>query len=282
MFKNVLAALIVCALTFAVTNAAEAFSGTWTISPSYDSNHVSLELRTEGAAYHDESSNNVALSDLGLTQAQLNSPGARASFGLHRDAGAFAFDGWLQQGTGSGHFTFSPDPRYEEELRARGYTVDEPRKLMTAGLIDLSIPYIDQIRNAGFKDLTFNNLVAFRALRVDAPYIDSMRRHFSDLDAETVISLRALNVTDDYIGSMKSEGLAPATAHDAIELRALRVDSAYVKEMASVGYDHLSAHDLVQLRALRVDAAFVRSLEAHGFHNLTVEQLIQAKAMRII
>ena len=286
MLKNAVMALLACTFVLfcAVANAAQTFPGTWTISPSYDSNHVSLELRSEGSegSYHDDSSNVVTLGDLGLSRALLDSSGARTAFGLRRDAGTFAFDGWVQQGEGSGHFTFTPNPRYEDELRTRGYTIDEPRKLMTAGLLDLSIAYIDEIRGMGFNDLTFDNLVAFRALRIDAPYINSMRQHFGDLDTNTVISLRALNVTSDYINGMKSEGLAPATAHDAIELRALHVDSAYIKEMASVGYDHLSAHDLVQLRALRVDAAFVRSLEAHGFHHLTIEQLIQAKAMRII
>jgi hypothetical protein len=275
------AALIVACAT---ANAQQQIQGTWTVSPGYDSNHVELELRTGGGqgSYHDQSSDNVALSDLGLNQSQLASSGGHVTFALRRDAGNFAFEGWIGQDGGLGRFTFDSNPRYADELNARGYAVDEPRKLMTAALIDLSIRFIDDVAATGIHGLSFDKLVALRALRADAPYVRSMQAHFGDVDAETVISLRALNVTDKYVAEMKSAGFSSGSAQDVIAFRALHVDPAYVDEMASVGYTHLSAHDLVQLRALGIDAAYVRRVQAHGFRHLTVQQLIQTKAMGVI
>ena len=276
------AAMLVFA--WASATAQELENGTWTISPSSDSAAVRLELHVESAdgSNNGQSSDTVPIVQLGLNRAQLDSPGERAHFALHRDAGDFGFDGWLQQGSGSGHFTFTPSTRYSGEMRRRGYTVDSPRKLLGAALLDLSYAYIDSVAATGVGGLDFDNLVGFRALRIDAPYVRAMRSRFHEAGANDLLSLKALNVTDGYLSSMRSMGFETQTANDAVQLRALNVTPDYVREMASVGYGHLSTHELVELRALGIDAAFVRRAQAHGFRHLSVEQLVQAKAMGVL
>lgn len=284
MKRSTLAAFVVALLlTYSRAFAQTPLNGTWYVTPVRDRSQVQLELRIPDGQGHfrNEISHTIALSDLGLTESQLEA-GGRLSFVLRRDAGTLSCEGSAQSGSAFGHFTFTENPGYGAYLRSHGYGVEEPRKFLTAALIDLSPRYVDSIDSAGFTNLTFDNLVAFRALRIDLGYIQEMRAHFNDIDAENIVPLKALDVTDAYLTDLKSVGIQPATAQDAVEMRALHVDASYAREMASVGYAHVSSHDLVQMRALGIDAAFVRRVEGHGFHNLSVQKLIEAKAMNVI
>lgn len=277
-------ALAACALIAVPAYAQQTLSGAWTISSSNRPGMVQLELRlgdSSGEGHYD-SSDSIPLSDLHLSQAQLNSSGSRVTFALHRDAGEVAFTGWLQQGGGGGTFVFTPDQGYERELAARGYQVTEPHKLLTAAMLDLSPPYIDSVNAAGLGRIEYDKLIAFKALKVDQAYIRQMRSRFPDVDASKVISLRALNVDDAYLNELQSIGLTPENAGEAVSLKALHVDAAYVRDLASVGYTHLAPHDLVTLRAMGIDSSYVRRLEAHGFHNLSVQKLVESKALGII
>ena|SRR5579872_1098995 len=235
--------------------AQQQISGSWSLTSIPNSQTVRLELRTENPSggYHDQSSEDVSLRDLHLTQTQLQSSGGRAAFALDREAGTVSFEGWLQQGQGGGRFTFEPSSQYIGAMQQRGYTIDEPRKVLTAALLDVSTAFVDQMNAAGVGHLTYNQLIPFRALRIDVPYVRQMRSTFGDVDAQQLIPLRALNV-----------------------------DGSYLQEMASVGYAHLEARQAIELRALGIDADFVRRLQAHGFHNLTVEKLVQAKALGVL
>jgi len=256
MKHAILAASMALAALMPATGAAQQqISGSWSIASPRDSQTVRLELRTENESggYHDESSEDVSLHDLHLTQAQLQSPGGHVTFSLEREAGTLSFDGWLQQGQGGGRFTFAPSLQYGGAMRQRGYTIDEPRKVLAAAMLDVSTAFTDEMNGAGIGRLTFDQLITFRALRIDVPYLRQMRSRFGDVDAQQLTSLRALNV-----------------------------DEAYLQEMASVGYAHLEARQAIELRALRVDAEFVRRLQAHGFHNLTVQKLVEAKALGVL
>ncbi len=241
--------------TVAPAAAQTTLQGSWSITPSGQANRVRFELRTVDAdgSKHSESSDTRSLSDLGLAQSQLDRTGSPLNFTFRREAGEIACTGTASRGSGFGHFLFTANPRYVQELRRRGYSLDSPRLLLPATLLDISTEYMDSIAAAGFTDVKFGNLIAFRALGIDASYIQSMRKQIAGVDSKTIVPLRALNV-----------------------------DNTYVNEMASVGYSHLTAGELIQMRALGIDAAFVRRAQAHGFKNLTVQKLVQAKAMGVL
>lgn len=249
---------IFLAAVFAATVSAYAQSttlqGSWFITPSGTPDRVQFELRMDDSpdSHGDVSSHTMTLGDLGLTQAQLNRTGSPLDFTFRRQAGDIVCKGSASEGTGFGHFVFTANPQYIEELRRRGYTVDEPHKLLAATMLDISTSYIDSVAAAGFPNLDYGKLIAFRALGIDAPYIQAARKQFGNIDSGNIITLRALHV-----------------------------DSAYVDEMAAVGYTHLSTDDLIQMRALGIDAAFVRRAEAHGFKDLSVHKLIEAKALGV-
>jgi hypothetical protein len=259
-----------------------ALSGSWSISPSSVPGYVHLGLRIEDGTSHHESDHDVTPSSIGLTQQQLDS-GHRVTFSIARDAGTFACDGWLSQSKGGGSLVFSPSPAFERGMNDRGYDVT-PDQQATAAMLDLSLTYIDTIAAAGFKNLPFEKLVAFRALNIDDAYARAMRTLFGDdnVDADQLIALKALGVTQEYVSAMRAAGTTVATARQAVQLRALKVDPQYVRDMAAAGYPHLTPNQLVQLRAMEIDAAYVQRVKDHGFPHPSIDDLVRMKAMKII
>lgn len=216
-----------CALAIALVPhlaAAQAtLSGTWSIAPSRHSGEVRFELRADSAGNHDESSFDISPQQLGISDEQLRSAGGRISFTFAREAGSFACEGSMAKGSGGGAFAFSPSTAYLSTMRAHGYTLD-PHQQMTAATLDLTTAYVDGIASAGFAHLSFEQLVSFRALRIDEAYIRSVRATFGGpIDAEKMLSLKALGIDSAYIKRVQAHGFANLTVDQLISLKALNV-----------------------------------------------------------
>ena len=105
------------------------YSGEWLLDPAKDANAAPGTLRMTMHFTKDEPGNHsnwthtfhVNASDLqGLAPADLNSSGKHETFQLVRDAGSFNEEGWVQDGHGSGHYTFAPNAQFAAELQKRG------------------------------------------------------------------------------------------------------------------------------------------------------------------
>lgn len=280
-FFCALAALTIGAMAPAL---CDTLAGTWSIAPSKTAGEVRLEFQMSGPTYHSNSSTDVPLSTLGLTQDQLNGSGQRVHFTLTREAGAFDCTGWAADGSAGGPDTFTPNPDFLTKMRALGYDDISPEKQVTAAVIDLTTAYTNDVAAAGYPRLELGQLIAFRALQIDAAFIRSMRSTFSNttIDSGEMISLRALHITTDYVNQMRNAGMTVDSPHDAVTLMALHVDQAYVTELAGAGYTHLTSHELIEMRALHIDAAFIAKVRAHGLGHPSVEELIKLKAMNIV
>ncbi|MBV8721875.1 MAG: hypothetical protein JO277_06980 [Candidatus Eremiobacteraeota bacterium] len=229
-----------------------ALNGSWALSPSSVPGDVHLELRIDDAEHHGSSSRDVAPSSLGLTPAQLEN-GRHVTFSIVRDAGTFACDGWLAQGRGGGSMTFAPSAAFERAMNERDYDVTAQQQA-TAAMLDLSIAYVDAMASAGYPHLSFDKLVAFRALGIDDAYVRSLRSFFgsAEIDADQTISLRALRVDGAYLRDLSASGLPKVTPAQAIQLRALGIDAAYVQRVKAHGFPHPTVEDLVRLKAMKI------------------------------
>lgn len=274
--------MLVAAMTAPAFSASA--SGSWTIAPGVNANQAHFEIRIDGPNKHESNDSDVDLGALGLSNAELQSPGQHVAFTLSRDAGSFDCDGWVSHGSGGGTVTFNPRPTFIGKMRALGYDDVTTDEQVTAAMIDLSSQYAESIVSAGYPHLPFHKLVAFRALRVDDAYIRSMREAFGNttISAETMISLKALGVTGDYVAQLRSAGLIVSSPQNAISLKALHVDRNYIDGLASAGYSHLTSEQVVQLRALHIDNAFIEKVRSHGFSHPSIDELVRLKAMNVI
>jgi predicted metallopeptidase len=273
-------ALGFCALSLQPLLAQTATSGTWTLSPSRQAGSVRLQLSFHELSSDNSDSMDLPPASLGLTPADLASPGKDVQFRLVREAGTFTCNGRLASGKGGGDVSFAPDAAFRDKMRMLGYDIS-PRQQLTAALIDITTGYVAELKNAGFANIPFETLVPLRAMQVDGAYAASMRSLFPDVTANQLIPLRAMKVSAAYIAEMRSSGVSVKTSQAAISLEAMHVDPAYVKSIAALGYNHLSTDDLVRLRAMHIDAAYIERVRSHGL-NSSIEDLVRLKAMNVV
>ncbi len=242
---------LVCVALTAAAARAETLNGTWSIWNGGSGPRLELNWSNGSGSSNNATVQDLDVNALGIANA-LASGGQDVHFRLHREGGDYAMDGWLGGGKGGGTYMFTPNATFFDDLRKAGLTVDEPEKQLIFADLDITREYISDMRAAGYT-LDVNDLITFRALRIDRAYIDSLR----------------------------AQGLQNADARELVSLKALRVDAAYIQMLAGCGYAHLNAQQYVTLKALRVDSDYLKHLADHGLRHLTVQQLVNYKALGI-
>lgn len=232
------------ALLLAVTT-----NGTWSMQTQNGNTYMDIRWG-DGSHHNSENGHNVNPADFGITN--IESMNGHVEFKQHREAGDYAFEGWMNAGNGGGNYTLALNDAFFNELARRGYDVNEMNRRVTFVSVDMTIAYINSIESAGYH-LSTNQLVTFKAL----------------------------NITQQYLNELKSAGISDLDENQVVSLKALKVDANYVRDLNSVGFSHLAAHDYVTFRALKIDSAYIKYLEAHGFKNLTPSQVVTMKAERI-
>lgn len=268
-------------LLVSTANAAQKINGTWELqrvggTPNIEMRFSTVDARESERAFH--SSDHYKAADFGLTDARIDAATAQTQFGLTRAAGTFAFTGMLGNGRGGGVFTFAPDDAFVAGLSSRNLKPENDRELLAAATVDLTLPYIDSIRSAGYANLSFEKMLAFRALNVTPQSIADLRAVFGTMREDDVISATALGVTKAYVDEMRSIGVDHVTPQKAVEFKALHITREYVASLAQLGFGKLSPNQIVEFKAMHIDAAYLKHLADHGLKNLTPEQVVQAKA----
>jgi hypothetical protein len=274
-----LAALLLIASTRAVLRADDSVSGTWSLIS--EAGQVQLELSwSNGRSSNQSTLRPVDANALGIAN-ELASNGGRVRFGLHREAGDYSLEGWVAGGKGGGTYTFTPNAAFFDDMRSRGYKIAGPENELAAADLDVTREYVSELEHTGVS-LDFEQLIAFRALGIDAAYIKAMASvGFTHLSPDQLESMKALHIDRTYVEGIRAEGVTDVNEQSVVELKALHVDASYMQELAAAGYPHLSARDYVQLKALHIDGEYVKSLAHHGLTHLTVGQLVNYKALGI-
>jgi hypothetical protein len=215
---------------------------------------------------------------LGLSDAKIDGAPAKATFSVQRDAGTFRFSGIVGSGRGTGPFTFTPSQPFVQGIAQRGLALKATRDVMTAAIVDLTLPYIDSIRAAGYSDMPYDQYVAFRAVGVTPQSIAEMQSLFGRISDGDMVAATAMHISKPYVDELRSMGVGPVTVERAITFKALKIDRAYLAELARMGYANLPPDSIVTFRSMHIDEAYIHHLAAHGLRHLTAEQLIQMKA----
>src|SRR5712691_8500277 len=104
--------------------------GQWLIEPGERSGIVRLTIRYGERRYSDNwnSQDDVPMSQVvGLSAAEMGGSGITVHFKIVRSAGTLTCEGWFDDGKGSGHFTYQPNPDFVAELAKRGINAPPPR-----------------------------------------------------------------------------------------------------------------------------------------------------------
>lgn len=249
-FVTLFAAL---ALLLACTaNAAQSINGTWELQRETGTPYIEMRLSTlevHGGRKSVYSSHQYNAADLGLTGARIDAAASQTQFALKRAAGTFGFTGMLGNGRGGGVFTFTPDDAFVRGLDSRGLKLGNDRDLLAAATVDLTLTYVDSIRSAGYANLSFEKMLAFRALNVTPQSIADLHGLFGTMREDEVISATALGVTKAYVESVARLGFSNLTVNQIVEFKAMHIDAAYLKHLADHGLKHLTPQQVVEAKA---------------------------------
>ena len=188
----------------------------------------------------------------GISPEQLTQENAALTAVMSGDAGELRCTGTVHDGVLAGRYQFTPNATYFSKMSALGFDAIPPSRQLGYLTLDVSLAWVQQIKDAGVTDLSTSKLMGLRALHVDLDYIHGMA-------AAGFPELRAGKLT-----SMKAVGVTPEKA----------------KEARTLGFEPTESQ-LEQMCIFKVDRPFVERMRARGLGNLTLEKLIQIKIFKL-
>jgi beta-lactamase regulating signal transducer with metallopeptidase domain len=168
---------------------------------------------------------------------------------------------------------------YIQDLADAGYpnlTVDQ---LIAFKIHGVAADYIRQLRAAGVDKLSPDQLVAFRIHGADAGQIELLKSAgFAALSPDQIVAFRIHGITPEYARSTKDLKLGEASADQLVAMKIHNVTPEFCREIQGLGLKGLTLNGLVAFRIHNVEAAQVRELQSLGLGELTPDQVV---ALRI-
>ncbi|HEY8132885.1 MAG TPA: hypothetical protein VII12_13455 [Thermoanaerobaculia bacterium] len=309
--KTLLFVILAVAICFSVYAASDSRSGVWTAELQDD--HLQMTLfrgRTNidrGFGVRDLMGFDEALGSFaGLSKGDLSSSAANVQFELRRAAGTISFQGRVANGTGAGHYRFTPNDAFIRDMDTLGYRGFSEDQLLLFAAHDFSPQIIRELRTMGYQptqreveeiaifritpdllrefgrlgypNLSLREAVNFRVGRVDAAYIKEIRElGYSELSARKLADMAIIGVTPTYVRELRSAGLTDLTAQQLTDLRIGRVTPQRISEYRKLGYTDLSVRQLGEFGIQGVTPKFIEELRSLGYDKLTPRQLIDMK-----
>src|SRR2546422_7925367 len=183
--------------------------GQWLIEPGERPGIVRLTIRYGERRYSDSwnSQDDVPSSQLvGLSAAEMGGSAVTVHFKIVRSAGTLTCEGWFDDGKGSGHFTYQPNPDFVAELAKRGINAPPPtaweqfQMTMAGGGLGLG----GELARQKYDRPTAAELARMARHGVDLEYVrDIGARGYHLRDSKSLVRMRDHGVDGDYIADMK-------------------------------------------------------------------------------
>jgi hypothetical protein len=312
--KTLLFVVIAIAVCFSVYAASDARTGVWTADLRDDRLQMTLfrgkeagERRGIGFGFNNIMGFDEPLGAYsGLSKSDLLSSAANVQFMLRRPAGQIAFEGRVANGTGAGHFHFTPNDGFVREMETLGYRDFADEELLLFAAHDFSPQTIRDLRamgyqptrheveeiaifritpellrefaRVGYANLTLREAVNFRVGRVDAAYINDIRAlGYGSLTARQMADMAIIGVTPAYVRELRAAGLTDLTSRQLTDLRVGHITAQRISDYRRLGYTNLGLHELGEMGIQSVTPKFIEELRALGYDKLTPRQLVEMK-----
>ncbi|MBU0985010.1 MAG: M56 family metallopeptidase [candidate division Zixibacteria bacterium] len=233
-------------------------------------------------------------------------------FSMGHDAGTFHFVGTLERdrneyfGRGQVHFRSNPD--YINTMQDYGYRIRPGKGCLKMAVHNVSLEFVRGLSEAGYADMSLdelvemrihdvtpeyiaslealgmshirrNRLVEMRIHRVDADFVGALAElGYTNLSPSRLVEMRIHNVDPDFVGELASLGYRDIDPGQLVAMSIHNVTPDYVSQLAELGYTNISSDDLVSMRIHKVTPRFVRQLADLGYTDVDSEDLV---AMRI-
>src|ERR1051325_5757514 len=257
--------------------------GTWTATPNENGDGM---LQWQFSREHNHHGQPMPLDAFtGLTASQVASAAqTQVAFELRRDAGTLAMEGVFRRNEGAGHFSFRPNPRYYETVRALGVELrrdDDEEQLFSLAMTDVSPDYIRSMQQAGYR-VNLEQYMSMRIFRVTPQLVDELRSlGYRDVDFDDLIATRVHPGTRASVRQMRAAGSASLTLEQLVATRIHQATPEFLQKMREVGYDRLDFDDAIAFRIHGVSPEFVRQLRELGYNGISPENLVAMRIHRV-
>jgi hypothetical protein len=198
--------------------------------------------------------------------------GGKTRFEYVQDAGKLVCEGSFSWGSGSGSFTFVPNPRFLAELQKLGYDSPKEDGLFSMMLQGVSLEFARAAKDADL-NATIEQLADLHVQGVTPEYIrDVHGEGYTDFSARDFIDLRIQGVRTSFLRDLKDAGYNP-TAREVIDLHVQGVNSEFLHLLKHYGL-HPKVAELVQLKVQGVTPHFLEGLKTAGYDGLSTEEIV--------
>ena len=209
----------------------------------------------------------------GLSRAEVTSAAANTQFELRRSAGTIAFDGRFANGTGAGHYRFTPNETFLRDMDALGYRDFSDQQLLVFAAHDFSPQTIRDLRSLGYQ-LTQREVEEIAIFRVTADVVHEYARlGYDKLALRELVNFRVGRVNAAYINGMKELGYMSLPPKQLADMAILGVNPAFVRELKSAGLTGLSPRQLDDLKVGQITAEKIGAYKKAGYSNPTLREL---------
>ena len=157
--KSLLFILLAVAVCFSAYATPDPRTGVWTAELQDDG---TLQMTIFQGDNSDRARRGMGMNNLmgfdeplasfaGLSRGDVTSAAANTQFELRRAAGTIAFDGRFANGTGAGHYRFTPSAPFVRDMEALGYSGFSDGQLLMFAAHDFSPQTIRDLRSLGYQ-----------------------------------------------------------------------------------------------------------------------------------
>ena len=165
------------------------------------------------------------------------------------------------------------DAEYVEELRDAGYPDLSYESLMAFARHGIDADYVADLSAYGLGDLSTDEIVELARHGVDDVLVEYRELGLTNLSVEQIIDLSRHGVDPDDISRWRQNGFNGLSVDDYVNLSRYGVDDGLIGALTEVGYSDLTAEQITRLARHGVDEDLIFGLEAAGYGRLTIEQI---------
>src|SRR5215831_11258751 len=276
----------ICIITLALghvrarTAQQDPTTGQWAIDPtgSPDTVHLTLQSTLGGSGSY-SSSFNIPVAELrGLTGAAVAADGAATRFALVREAGVISFEGWFKNQSGSGHFSFSPNPAFVSDMRALGYDSLSSKNLFFMAVHDVNTRFISELNALGYEHPAIDRLIAMRIHGVTIEFITDLKSAgYDQVSIDKLIAMRIHSVSSEFMLELKGLGYVEVSIDNLIAMKIHNVTSGFIRQVAEFGYGQPPVDKLIAMKIHGVSLDFLQSLRSLGYDTVPADQLVSMR-----
>jgi len=135
--------------------------------------------------------------------------------------------------------------------------------------------FIGDLADAGYPNLTADQLIAFKIHGVTPEYIRQLRAvGVADLTPDELVAFRIHGAGPEEIAELQSAGLGKLKPDQIVAARIHGVTPEYAKRMKSLGFGEVSIDQLIATKIHDITPEFANEIKALGLTGMTIDELI--------